>query len=127
MLKSINIRPLAERGLRRAYLSPELTTPALVDRYVSLLSAPGHKDVLLTQKLQDRSVTPKDFGRITAPTLVMTGEQDSIVPPADAKAFAAHIPGARLVSYPGVGHLPMEQIPDRSAADLMVFLKTLPP
>lgn len=127
VMKSINIRPIAERGLKLAYLDPSLTTPALIDRYVSLLSAPGHKDVLLTQEVEDQNVTPQEFQRIQAPTLVMTGEQDEIVPPADAKAFAAHIPGARLISYPGVGHLPMEQIPDRSAEDLRAFLTTLPP
>ena len=65
------------------------------------------------------------FRNLKVPTLVMHGEADKIVPFADGEGFAATIPGARLVAYPGVGHVPMEQIPDKSAADLAAFLKTL--
>ena len=41
--------------------------------------------------------------------------------------LAGAIPGAKLITYPGVGHVPMEQIPDLSARDLRVFLESLPP
>ncbi|HQN50422.1 MAG TPA: hypothetical protein PK913_05100, partial [Phenylobacterium sp.] len=41
------------------------------------------------------------------------------------QALAAAIPGAKLIVYPGVGHVPMEQIPDKSAADVEAFLAGL--
>ncbi len=71
--------------------------------------------------------TPATFARISIPTLVMTGEEDALIPAAAARGLAKAIPGARLVAYPGVGHVPMEQIPERSAADLRAFLASLPP
>ncbi len=37
------------------------------------------------------------------------------------------IPGARLIVYPEVGHLPQIEIPKRSAADVAAFLQALPP
>jgi pimeloyl-ACP methyl ester carboxylesterase len=62
------------------------------------------------------------LGAITAPTLVMVGQDDRLIPYTDGRRFADAIPGARLIVYPGVGHAPMEQIPDKSAADLRAWL-----
>ena len=41
-------------------------------------------------------------------------------------AIAAAIPGAKLVTYPEGGHLPMEQLPDETVKDLRAFLASLP-
>jgi pimeloyl-ACP methyl ester carboxylesterase len=38
------------------------------------------------------------------PTLVVHGEADPLVRPAAGRATAAAVPGARLVTYPGMGH-----------------------
>lgn len=123
ILRRIDPRPLAERGLKQAYVDPRLVTPALVDRYVELARAPGHRDLLLSAQGRPRTpVTPETFRAIRAPTLVMHGEVDTVIPVEAGKALAAAIPGAILILYPGVGHVPMEQIPDRSAADVRAFL-----
>jgi pimeloyl-ACP methyl ester carboxylesterase len=54
--------------------------------------------------------------RITAPTLVVAGAQDGLVPPVYAETFAAEIPGARLEVVQGAAHwLPFEK-PDELAA-----------
>jgi len=48
--------------------------------------------------------------RVAAPTLVVHGTQDRLVPRAHAEAYAAGIPGARLVEVEGAGHLlPLER------------------
>jgi len=125
MLRNIDTRPMAKSGLMAAYRDPKLVTPALVDRYVDLSRAPGHRDILL--RMQPRSahaVTARSFKAITIPTLVMHGEADALIPVGDGRAFAAAIPGAILITYPGVGHVPMEQIPERSADDLRAFLQS---
>jgi len=49
-----------------------------------------------------------------------------VIPLAAGQGLAGAIPGAKLIVYPGVGHVPMEQIPDRSAQDLRVFMQSLP-
>ena len=126
LLRKMDTRPMAKSGLQSAYFDKSLVTPALVDRYVELSRAPGHRDILLTIVSRPESgVTANTFKTIGAPTLVMHGEQDRLIPVADGRAFAATIPGARIVTYPRVGHVPMEQIPDRSAADLKAFLDGL--
>jgi len=127
VLRQINPRPLAEKGLKQAYIDQSLVTPKLVDRYVDLALAPGHRDLLLNQQGEPRKpATAETFKAIHAPTLVMHGEADTVIPVAAGKALAAAIPNAKLILYPGVGHVPMEQIPDKSAADLEAFLATVP-
>ena len=50
--------------------------------------------------------------KIVAPTLVIHGVDDPLVPVAGGRAVAAAIPGARLVEIPGMGHdLPEAVIP----------------
>jgi pimeloyl-ACP methyl ester carboxylesterase len=44
------------------------------------------------------------FGDITAPTLVMHGDLDPLLPPAHGEAMRDAVPGAQLVWLPGAGH-----------------------
>jgi len=46
------------------------------------------------------------LGRIPGPVDLIQGEQDPIVPPAQAAFLREHLPGARLHILPGAGHLP---------------------
>ena len=128
ILKQINPRPLAKKGLKQAYVDASLVTPALVDRYADLALAPGHRELLMSGRPAPRTpVTLATFQAIKAPTLVLHGEVDTVIPADAGKALAAAIPGAKLILYPGVGHVPMEQIPEKSAADVRAFLSGLPP
>lgn len=68
---------------------------------------------------------PLDTGPISAPTLIVWGARDSLLPRADQEAMAAQIPGARFVIYDGVGHLPVIEAPERVAADLAALLATI--
>ena len=126
ILGQIDTRPMAKSGLRAAYVDPALVTPALVSRYVDLSRAPGHRDLLIrTLAMTEPPFGRADIARIAVPTLVLHGEADVLIPVDNGRSFAAAISGARLVTYPGVGHVPMEQIPDRSAAELKAFLAAL--
>ncbi|MFI7610028.1 alpha/beta fold hydrolase [Nonomuraea terrae] len=53
------------------------------------------------------------LAKVRVPALVLHGEEDPLVPVAGGRATAAAIPGARLVTYPGMGHdLPRALWPD---------------
>jgi pimeloyl-ACP methyl ester carboxylesterase len=127
VLRNVNPRPVAEPGLKAAYLDESLVTDGLVTRYVDLARAPGRREMILAQQaLPRRKATAATFAAIKVPTLVMHGDADSVIPVADGRGLAAAIPGAKLIVYPKVGHVPMEQIPDRSAQDLRAFVESLP-
>jgi pimeloyl-ACP methyl ester carboxylesterase len=59
---------------------------------------------------------------IKEPTLVVQGERDYFVNPEGAKAWAAAIPGAKLVTVPGVGHFALVERPDAVIGPLREFL-----
>lgn len=59
------------------------------------------------------------------PALVVWGEQDKILHPSGAAAFAGLFPRSRTVMMPGVGHLPMLEEPRRTAQDYLDFRRTL--
>jgi pimeloyl-ACP methyl ester carboxylesterase len=125
-LKNLDTRWYAAGSLKAAYVDPQVATPALIDRYIDLSRGPGHRAILLNIKPSDGvPVTEQTLHAIKAPTLVMHGESDVIVPLSVGQALAHAIPGAQLVTYAGVGHVPMEQSPDRSARDLKTFLDAL--
>jgi pimeloyl-ACP methyl ester carboxylesterase len=84
---------------------------------------PAEEAVLRANALSDvkRAYNPSGFGRqmaaitatgdrreklktITAPTTVIHGEADPLVPVEGGHDTVAHIPGATMVSFPGMGH-----------------------
>lgn len=61
---------------------------------------------------------------ITAPTLLVWGENDTATPMADARLMERLIPGAALVSFPGCGHYSFLDNPAQFAAVLRSFLNS---
>ncbi len=64
-----------------------------------------------------------DLGRIEAPTLLLWGEKDAYFPLEEQRTLEAGIPDARLVVYPGTGHAPHWERPERVAEDIARFLE----
>lgn len=60
--------------------------------------------------------TSARLGEITAPTLVVHGTADLMLPCANGEAIARAIPGARFETLEGVGHMFWIEQPERSAA-----------
>lgn len=61
---------------------------------------------------------------ISAPTLLIWGENDTATPLSDAKIMARLIPDAGLVSFPGCGHYSFLDNPGQFRAVLSSFLKS---
>lgn len=77
---------------------------------------PGRLDVMLAQVQAIGSHdTSERLEDIRAPTLVIHGSADQILPVANGRAIAARVPGARLEIFDGVGHLFWWERPERSA------------
>jgi len=115
-------------GLQAAFEpAPQMADDAMVERYVQMARAPGHRDIILslmTNRASRPDATTQKLAAIKVPTLIMQGDTDRLIPAADAQKFAAAIPGSTLIMYERTGHIPMEQIPDKSAADLKAWLQT---
>ena len=116
-------RSLVEQGLHAVYGDPAKITEPLVDRYVELTLRAGNRAALVQRAQQWTPAEGVDHVRgVVAPTLVLWGGLDRIIPPALAQRFAADIPGARVVMFQDLGHVPQEEDPVRTVAAVKAFL-----
>ena len=117
-------RPLLHMSLAPAYADASVLTDALTTRYHDLMLAPGARTALLERMAQTVLVDPRPIlQRIQAPTLLLWGERDAMIPFANSADYLKAIADARLVAVPGVGHLPQEEAPAMSLAALRSFLR----
>jgi pimeloyl-ACP methyl ester carboxylesterase len=117
--------PITEKTLRDCYADPRKVTPELVERYRKLALREGNRRAFVARVVtreQDRST---DIAKVRAPTLVMWGARDRLIPLEHGARFQRAIPGAKLVVYDEAGHVPMEEIGERSAADADAFLSAI--
>ena len=54
--------------------------------------------------------------------MILWGADDNLIPVTSAKWFAEALPQAKLIIYPNVGHIPMEEIPEKSGNDVKIWL-----
>jgi pimeloyl-ACP methyl ester carboxylesterase len=66
-----------------------------------------------------------ELSRITAPTLVMVGEEDTVTVPAKAERIVAAIAGAKLVRVPRAGHIMTLEQPQAATRAISGFLDGL--
>ena len=70
-----------------------------------------------------RMPTKPLLGRITAPTLVLFGSEDRVVPPASGRDIERGIPNATLRLLPGCGHLLNVELRDEVNESVLPFLR----
>ncbi len=61
--------------------------------------------------------------QIGAPTLVINGELDNLIPAENSRIMAERIPGAELVLFPETGHLYFDERPEEAAQAVIDFLR----
>ena len=107
--------------LRRSVAEPEgFVTEPMIDRYYELLRRPGNRAAGARRfAAQAKAADPS---AIFTPALLLWGEQDRLVPVKYAARLNALLPRSELIIYPNVGHLAMEEIPQKSARDARDFL-----
>jgi pimeloyl-ACP methyl ester carboxylesterase len=110
----------------RSYGSEAIVNKELVDRYYELMLNSTNREVYIKQIKQMYLDEPLDarIGRLNHPTLLIWGEEDKMVDLKYAKRLRSIILSARLVSYQGVGHIPMDVLPKVTAKDLTNFLNS---
>lgn len=126
LMAQITPRSLVERSFSQSVSNQAIVTPAVIDRYWELARYPGNREATLARFAHPRSpFTAQQVAAVEVPTLVMWGKEDSLIPYAAAGWYMDHLPNATLAAYDGIGHVPMEEAPDRSAADLRAFMQRL--
>jgi len=94
-------------------LEYRLTNPAPPAQYQAQVMAGA---AMITTSYEGR------LPEIQAPTLILFGEYDKVVPPGNAELLANNIAGAQVRILAGVGHIFPVEDPDATTAALLDFL-----
>jgi pimeloyl-ACP methyl ester carboxylesterase len=73
-----------------------------------------------------RTSLTRQLDAIGCPVLLLSGDHDRLVPPADVRAAATRIPRARFTLVAGAGHRLPRDAPRQVAGQLIAFLATAP-
>jgi len=116
-------RGLLKSNLAVAYARPQALSETTVTRYRDLMLAPGVRAALLARMGQTILRDPAPIlARIQAPTLLLWGEKDGMIPIRNAADYLRDLPHATLVRLPNLGHVPFEEDPARSLPPVERFL-----
>jgi len=115
-------RGIVERSVRDVYGDPSRVTPELVDLYSAMTLRAGNRQALGRRIEQGYTGNVALLKDIKAPTLVLWGGKDRLLPLEFGQRFASDIAGARLVVFDELGHVPHEENPARTVAEVKRFL-----
>jgi len=116
-------RFLVRMNLAVAYADPKRLSEATLTRYQDMLLAPGDRRAVLARTQQVLLEPPApQLAKISAPTLILWGEQDRMIPFGNSADYLRDIAHAKRVALPGLGHLPFEEDPAASLPPVLAFL-----
>lgn len=116
-------REMLKQNIAAAYARPEALSDETVTRTRDMMLAPGVRSAILARMTQVilRNPAPT-LARIKAPTLLLWGEKDAMIPISNAADYLRDLPGAKLVRLSDLGHVPFEEDPARSLIPVESFL-----
>jgi pimeloyl-ACP methyl ester carboxylesterase len=118
-------------GIRGIVADGGVVDREMVDTYREPLLPRDRRRAILAAarqlRLEDAEPLARRLPEIDIRTLLVWGEEDRIVPPENGRRLARALPRARLVTLPGIGHLPPEEAPDRSLEPVLEFLRGATP
>jgi len=116
-------RAFIKTNLALAYANSDHLTDATVDRYYELMLAPGVRGAMIARMEQTKRVPPEPLLKsIKAPTLIIWGQHDNLIPVSNSADYMKALPQAKLVILPNLGHVPQEEDPTGSLQPVRAFL-----
>lgn len=121
------VSEIAERMLPKM-LAPQTIAqqPDLANRVRAMMSRQSVAAVVAALgAMRDRPDSTPMLGDISAPTLIITGGEDHLIPPKESELMRDAIRGARLVVIPGAAHLSNVEQPQAFNQAVREFLQSL--
>jgi pimeloyl-ACP methyl ester carboxylesterase len=123
LIKYVLPKYLVRKSIEPAFTEADALNDALVNRYFDMLRAPGVRGAILERSNQTIYTDPVPrLKAIKAPTLLIWGEQDQMIPSTNAQSYANILSNSTTVLVPKLGHLLQEEQPEKGLAAVMQFL-----
>jgi len=124
-LRFITPRFVVNHTLNEVYGDSSKVTEDIIDRYHQLMLREGNRQAVVSVFASLAHVENDKIKQLKVPTLIQWGDADAWIPMKNAQQFARDIEDAKTIIYSGVGHIPMEEVPEQSANDAKDFLLSL--
>jgi len=121
LLLSCTPKFLFAMNMKQVYGDDSKVTDEVTTRYYELMLREGNRQATLDRLSQPRNSNIQ-FERLTMPTLILWGAEDTWIPLAQGKRLQQALPGSNLMILDGVGHVPMEESPTETVSEYLSFL-----
>jgi pimeloyl-ACP methyl ester carboxylesterase len=123
LIKYVLPKYFVRKSIEPAFSDADALNNALVNRYFDMLRAPGVRGAILERSNQTIYTDPVPrLKAIKAPTLLIWGKQDQMIPSTNAQSYANVLSNSTTVLVPKLGHLLQEEQPEKGLAVVMQFL-----
>ena len=128
-LGPILVRSIRERGLELlelAWHDPQKITEKDYENYQKPLSV-DNWDMALWEftKVNGGTDLQTRLKELSIPVLIISGEDDKIIPVEQSKQLAAELSGSELVIIPNCGHVPQEECPNEFLEAVVPFINSI--
>lgn len=125
MIKFCLPKFLVRKSIEPAFFDSSALSDRLVDRYYDMLRAPGVRNAILERANQTIYTDPVPrLEKITAPTLLVWGEKDLMIPSSNAQSYTRVLSSSKTVLLPNLGHLVQEEQPEIALEHVTDFLNS---
>ncbi|MSP42311.1 MAG: alpha/beta hydrolase, partial [Alphaproteobacteria bacterium] len=123
LLAWVTPRSIAAERVHSVYGDPGKVSDALIDSFYDMVRHEGNRQARKMRARLPRGLLLEGrLKEIRQPTLIMWGGKDGLLPPAMGEQFDKDVPHSTLHVFENAGHVPMEEIPDESAAVAEAFI-----
>ena len=114
---------IAKASVKNVYKDKTKVNKKLVDRYFELTLREGNRQAFIDRFKVKYDTIFKKIKLIYKRTLILWGEDDELIPLEMAYLFHKDLPNDTLVILKDVGHVPMEESPNKSLSPFIEFLR----
>jgi pimeloyl-ACP methyl ester carboxylesterase len=116
---------LVRKSLETIYFNQSRITASQVDLYHDMAIREGNRNAALMIFKGSLKTSPfkGKIEEVKVPTLILWGEKDNLISVENARQFNRDIKGSKLEIYKNVGHVPMEEIPQKVANSILSFVE----
>lgn len=125
LLLYITPKALVRKSLETIYFDQSRVTDAQVERFHDVAIREGNREAAL-QIFKGSFATTKNKGQISnikTPTLILWGDKDNLISVENAHRFHKDIVNSKVEIYQNVGHVPMEEVPEKVANSILGFVR----
>lgn len=115
---------LVRESLERSYFDDSKVTKKVVETYyLPLQTNNGQRAIVSAQRQWDLYSIEDELSEIKVPTLLIWGKEDYVTPLAGGRKMNASIENSKLVIFENCGHLPAEEMPQKTVEEILKFTK----